>query len=215
MATKQTHPLAATQIDRKISPLRAIAASLRPSSAGGWIRALRQGLGLSAAALGSRMRLAQQSVDKLEKNERAGAITLAYSAAPRKPSTRSYFTRSSRGNPCARLPRNAPKRLRESASEPVAHTMQLEAQGLADNELQERITELALELAQSPKVMALTGAHAPGATPLTEEPSAASSSRAPRAENSTKRKRRVNWELDPIRNEPQFKAIEARMNFPP
>ena len=26
---------------------------------------------------------------------------------------------------------------------------------------------------------------------------------------------RVSWELDPIRNEPQFKAIEARMNFPP
>jgi TolB-like protein/Flp pilus assembly protein TadD len=26
---------------------------------------------------------------------------------------------------------------------------------------------------------------------------------------------RVNWELDPIRDEPQFKAIEARMNFPP
>jgi TolB-like protein/Flp pilus assembly protein TadD len=26
---------------------------------------------------------------------------------------------------------------------------------------------------------------------------------------------RVNWELDPIRNEPQFQAIEARMNFPP
>lgn len=26
---------------------------------------------------------------------------------------------------------------------------------------------------------------------------------------------RVDWMLDPIRNEPQFKAIEARMNFPP
>jgi TolB-like protein/Tfp pilus assembly protein PilF len=26
---------------------------------------------------------------------------------------------------------------------------------------------------------------------------------------------RVNWMLDPIRNEPEFKAIEARMNFPP
>jgi hypothetical protein len=26
---------------------------------------------------------------------------------------------------------------------------------------------------------------------------------------------RVDWELDPIRNEPQFKAIEARMNFSP
>ena len=77
MATKQSHLLAAAQIDRKLAPLRAIAASLLPSSAGGWIRALRQGLGLSAAALGSRMSLAQQSVDQLEKNERAGAITLA------------------------------------------------------------------------------------------------------------------------------------------
>jgi hypothetical protein len=26
---------------------------------------------------------------------------------------------------------------------------------------------------------------------------------------------KVNWALDPSRNEPQFKAIEARLNFPP
>lgn len=26
---------------------------------------------------------------------------------------------------------------------------------------------------------------------------------------------RLAWEFDPIRNDPQFKAIEARMNFPP
>jgi hypothetical protein len=26
---------------------------------------------------------------------------------------------------------------------------------------------------------------------------------------------RVAWSLDPIRNEPEFKAVEARMNFPP
>jgi len=26
---------------------------------------------------------------------------------------------------------------------------------------------------------------------------------------------RVDWELDPVRSEPQFKAIEARMNMPP
>jgi TolB-like protein/Tfp pilus assembly protein PilF len=26
---------------------------------------------------------------------------------------------------------------------------------------------------------------------------------------------RIDWQLDPIRNEPRFKAIEARMNFPP
>jgi hypothetical protein len=26
---------------------------------------------------------------------------------------------------------------------------------------------------------------------------------------------KVDWTLDPMRNEPQFKAIETRMNFPP
>ena len=25
---------------------------------------------------------------------------------------------------------------------------------------------------------------------------------------------KIGWQLDPIRNEPQFKTIEARMNFP-
>jgi predicted DNA-binding mobile mystery protein A len=151
MATKQTHLLAATQIDRKLAPLRAIAASLRPSSAGGWIRALRQGLGLSAAALGSRMHLAQQSVNQLEKNERAGAITLAslrraaealdaelfYAIIPRKPLRQTIAERA--------------KDLARKRVAPVAHSMQLEAQGLADNELQERIDELALELERNPR----------------------------------------------------------------
>jgi predicted DNA-binding mobile mystery protein A len=151
MATKQTHLLAATQIDRKLAPLRAIAASLRPSSAGGWIRALRQGLGLSASALGRRMHLAQQSVDQLEKNERAGAITLAslrraaealdaelfYAIIPRKPLRETIAERA--------------KEVARKRVAPVAHSMQLEAQGLADNELQERITELALELERNPR----------------------------------------------------------------
>ena len=148
---KQIHLLAATQIDRKLAPLRAIAASFRPSSAGGWIRALRQGLGLSAAALGSRMHLAQQSVDQLEKNERAGAITLAslrraaealdaelfYAIIPRKPLRETIAERA--------------KDVARKRVAPVAHSMQLEAQGLADNELQERITELALELERNPR----------------------------------------------------------------
>ena len=39
--------------------------------------------------------------------------------------------------------------------------------------------------------------------------------RAERLRESGLQGLRVNWELDPIRNEPQFKAIEVRMNFPP
>lgn len=148
---KQTHLLAATQIDRKLAPLRAIAAALRPSGAGGWIRALRQGLGMSAAALGGRMNLAQQSVDQLEKNERTGAITvgslrraaealdaeLFYAIIPQKPLRETIAERA--------------KDVARKRVAPVAHSMQLEAQGLADNELQERIIELALELERNPR----------------------------------------------------------------
>jgi predicted DNA-binding mobile mystery protein A len=151
MATKQTHLLAAAQIDRKLAPLRAVADSLRRSGAGGWIRALRQALGLSAAALGSRMKLAQQSVVQLEKNERAGAITLAslrraaeafdaelvYAIIPRKPLRETISQRA--------------KEVARKRVAPVAHSMQLEAQGLADNELQERIMELAHELERNPR----------------------------------------------------------------
>jgi adenylate cyclase len=39
--------------------------------------------------------------------------------------------------------------------------------------------------------------------------------RAERSRESGLQGLRVNWALDPIRNEPQFKSIEARMNFPP
>src|SRR5258708_37240668 len=151
MTTKQTHLLAATQIDRKLKPPRPVAGSLRSSGAGGWIRALRQGLGIYAAALGSRMRLAQQSLNQLEKNERAGAITLAslrraaeafdaelfYAIIPRKPLRQTIAERA--------------KEVARKRVAPVADSMQLEAQGLGDNELQERITELALELERSPR----------------------------------------------------------------
>jgi len=94
---------------------------------------------------------AQQSVDQLEKNERAGAITLAslrraaealdaelfYAIIPRKPLRQTIAERA--------------KEVARKRVAPVAHSMQLEAQGVADNQLQEQITELALELERNPR----------------------------------------------------------------
>lgn len=151
MTSKETYLLAASQIDRKLEPLRSASDSLRRSGAGGWIRALRQALGLTAAALGTRMKLAQQSVVQLEKNERAGAITLAslrraaaaldaelvYAIIPRKPLRETIHEQ-------------ALKVARERTG-PVAHSMQLEAQGLTKAELQEQIEELARELERHPR----------------------------------------------------------------
>ena len=51
MPSKRSHLLVASQLDRKLTVLRRGAAPFRNAVSGGWIHALRQALGLSAAAL--------------------------------------------------------------------------------------------------------------------------------------------------------------------
>jgi predicted DNA-binding mobile mystery protein A len=151
MPSKHNHLLAATQLDRKLTVLRGGAVTFRNAVGSGWIRALRQALGLSSAALGRRMKLAQQSVAQLEENEKNGTITLAslrraaealdaelvYAIIPRK---------NLRDTISARATELARERIAN-----VAQSMQLEAQGISDEELSERITELARELEQRPR----------------------------------------------------------------
>jgi predicted DNA-binding mobile mystery protein A len=151
MPTKHNYLLAAKQLDRKLTVLRDGAVLFRNAVGSGWIRALRQGLGLSAAALGRRMNLAQQSVVQLEENEKNGTITVAslrraaqaldaelvYAIIPRK---------NLRHTIAARAEELAKERVAS-----VAQSMQLESQGMSDEELAERITELARELEQRPR----------------------------------------------------------------
>jgi predicted DNA-binding mobile mystery protein A len=151
MPTKRNYLLAASQLDRKLTAVRGAATPFRNAVAGGWIRALRQALGLSAAGLGRRMKLAQQSVVQLEANEKNGTITLAslrraaealdaeliYAVVPRKNLRDTIFERA--------------KEIAKQRVAPVAQSMQLEAQGISETELSERILELAHELERSPR----------------------------------------------------------------
>ena len=152
MPSTPTHLLAAAQLDRKLNALREAAARLRSAKpTGGWLRALRRALGMSTGALGHRLELAQQSIVQLEENEKNETITLAslrrvaagldaelvYAIVPRKNLRESIATRA-----------------REVAAKrvaPVAQSMKLESQGLTENELQERIEELARELERRPR----------------------------------------------------------------
>lgn len=151
MPSKRNYLLAATQLDRKLTVVREAAVPFRNAVASSWIRALRQALGLSTAALGRRMNLAQQSVVQLEQNEKDGTITLAslrraaealdaeviYAVVPRKNLRDTISERA--------------KELARQRVAPVAQSMQLEAQGISEKELSERITELARELEQRPR----------------------------------------------------------------
>lgn len=152
MSIRSPHLLAATQLDRKLPDLRHASAQLRAAKpAGGWIRGLRQALGLSTDALAKRLGLARQTVTQLEENEKAETITLAslrrvanefdaelvYALIPRK-SLRETIHNQARSVAMKRVER-------------VGQSMQLESQGLTDEELRERIEELALELERRPR----------------------------------------------------------------
>jgi predicted DNA-binding mobile mystery protein A len=144
--------ISASQIDRKLPALRGAAQTLaRALPASGWIRVLRESLGITAAAFGRRLKIAQQNVVKLEGSERAGTITLAslrraaaaldadfvYAIVPRKPLRATLSARA--------------RELAQQRIAPVAHSMRLEAQGLSDRELKDQVEELARELERRPR----------------------------------------------------------------
>ncbi|UXT00470.1 mobile mystery protein A [Agrobacterium tumefaciens] len=105
----------------------------------GWVRALRDALGMTGAQLGSRMGIRPQTVEAIEKSEASGTIqlstlrraaealncTLVYALVPNK-SLEAAVTERARKIAMRDLQR-------------VAHTMRLEAQGTDDGDLEARV----------------------------------------------------------------------------
>ena len=105
----------------------------------GWIRAIRDALGMTGPQLAARLKITPQSVTDIEKSEASGSIqlktlhraaealdcTLVYALVPKT---------SLEGAVQARARRIALKDLRR-----VAHTMKLENQGVGDADLEARI----------------------------------------------------------------------------
>lgn len=69
------HILARKNLDRRVAPLRQTDALTRPPR--GWVRAVRDALGMTTAQLASRMGVSQPRVSTIEKGETHDTITLA------------------------------------------------------------------------------------------------------------------------------------------
>jgi predicted DNA-binding mobile mystery protein A len=65
--------LARRNLDRRLAPLRADPLAVPPS---GWIKAIRQALGMTVAQFARRMGVVQSRASTIEKAEMAGAITI-------------------------------------------------------------------------------------------------------------------------------------------
>ena len=136
--------LARKHLDSKLNSIRRSSDVLRPPK--GWIKAIREAMGMSAEQLATRIGVTKPRVYEIEKAEISGAITLdsleraahalecklVYTLVPKLPLQEAVEMRALE---------IAKKRIRAAS-----HTMTLEDQALDEKELSEQIERLAREI---------------------------------------------------------------------
>ena len=144
----QDRASARKNLDNRLIPLMNAEAFTRPPR--GWIKAIREALGVTTAQLAARLRIAQPSVVGLEKAEANKAITLetlervaraldctlVYALVPRKP-----------------LDDIVQERAREVARtrlRTISHSMQLEDQRVREEDERAQLERLAQQLIDGP-----------------------------------------------------------------
>jgi predicted DNA-binding mobile mystery protein A len=125
--------LARKHLDKRLSQWRPTSEFACPPR--GWIRAIREAIGMTAAQLAARLNVSQPRIFALEKGEVSGALTLE------------TISRVAQALNCTFVYAIVPNTsledmVREQAQKKVAerllrvdHTMKLEAQGLSDAEI--------------------------------------------------------------------------------
>lgn len=133
------HHKARQRIDERLAPLKPVDRFAVPPK--GWIRAIREALGMSGVQFAKRLGVSPQTVDRLERSEATGTMKLdtLRRAAEALDCTLVYAL-----VPNSSLQDSVQKRSRAIAMRDlgrVAHTMKLEAQQTGDTDLEARIEE--------------------------------------------------------------------------
>ena len=120
---------------------------------GGWVRAIREALGMTQEQLGVRVNISRQSVQDLEKAEAARRITLdSLDRLARAMSCRVVYSLVPEQGSLDDLLVQRANQLADALLKPTDHSMKLEAQGLSNIE-RERQRKLLVEalLRESPR----------------------------------------------------------------
>lgn len=143
--TKTYTDLQLRQLDERLRPLRAFANTVRPRS--GWIRAVRQALGMTQPQLAARLGLTRQSLNDLERAEAGGRITLESLERVAKAlgCRLSYAIVPAAGSLAATRAQRA-EEIADRQLKAVSHSMKLEAQGVTRKELARQRGRLVDEL---------------------------------------------------------------------
>jgi predicted DNA-binding mobile mystery protein A len=142
MNRRQAAAEARRSLDRVLAPYRKVHRRAPPR---GWIRAVRNALGMTAEQLGERMGIAQPTVNRLESSEAEGTIQL------------NTLRRAAEALGCevvyALVPRKTLHETYEEAARAVvrlelgrvSHTMALEDQAVVDDDEDERLRRFIAE----------------------------------------------------------------------
>ena len=134
------------QTEELLRPLRRLSRAQSPR--GGWVRAIREALGMSGAQLAARLNVTRQTIKDLEHSEATGKITLdslnklaaalrcrlVYGLVPEKP--------------LEEMQRDRAREIAESLMKPVSHSMKLEAQAIGERDEQRQRERLIQGLMQ-------------------------------------------------------------------
>jgi predicted DNA-binding mobile mystery protein A len=131
------------QMEEKLRPWRSLA---KTPPRRGWVRTIREVLGMTVPQLAHRLRVTRQAVADLEHREAQGRATLvALEAAAKAMNCDLVYAIVPRRELGALLEEQAKQRASSQISR-VAHTMRLEAQNVADEETQRLIDDSAASL---------------------------------------------------------------------
>lgn len=123
-------------LDKSYATLRPLLSSIRPPK--GWVRAVRNALGMTTQQLARRMGVSQSRIPELEQAEVAGNITLkSLERAAQALGCRVVYVIVPE-RPLAEIVRTRAELIAERQFASVAHTMRLEDQAVTDKSVHEQ-----------------------------------------------------------------------------
>ncbi|PWE81655.1 hypothetical protein XF30_10560 [Bradyrhizobium sp. SUTN9-2] len=130
-------------LDRRFATLRALSHAQRPSK--GWIRAIRDALGMTTAQYAKRLGVSQPRIVELEKSEQGGSVTLntLQRAAEALGCRLVYVLVPER--PLAEVVTKRAADIAERQSRAIEQTMRLEDQAVENNQAARALREQAIE----------------------------------------------------------------------
>lgn len=125
--------LARRSLDRKLAPFRASDALARPPK--GWVRAIRDALGMTTRDLAARLGVSQPSVVALEKGEAQDSVTLGTLRNAAEAMGCRLVYALVPDQPLEETLRHRARLIVEKSMNRVSHSMRLEDQGLGEDDL--------------------------------------------------------------------------------